>query len=183
VRELQAPSSLGPLLAGVRAELLASGREVPLLVKIAPDLSDEEIDAIAELALSAGLDGIVAVNTTVDRRALMSAGDAAALPEGGISGAPLKRRALEVLERLHRAVGDQLVLISVGGIETPQDVWERVVAGATLVQAYTGFVYGGPGWPRRLNRALAARVRDSGRSSIQELIGTGKPTGPVEAVR
>ena len=89
----------------------------------------------------------VAVNTTVDREALTIA-DAASLPEGGISGAPLKRRALEVLERLHQAVGDQLVLISVGGIETPEDVWERVLAGATLVQAYTGFVYGGPGWPR-----------------------------------
>ena len=155
---------------------------MPLLVKIAPDLSDEQVDAIAELALSAGLDGIVAVNTTVDREALTIA-DAASLPEGGISGAPLKRRALEVLERLHQAVGDQLVLISVGGIETPEDVWERVLAGATLVQAYTGFVYGGPGWPRRVNRALAARVRDSGRSSIQELIGTGKPSGRVEAVR
>jgi len=97
---------------------------------------------------------------------------AAGFDGGGVSGPPLRRRALAVLRRLHERVGDRLVLVSVGGIETPADAWERILAGATLVQAYTGFVYGGPGWPRRVNRELARRVRQAGARSIQELVGT-----------
>jgi dihydroorotate dehydrogenase len=80
-------------------------------------------------------------------------------PEGGISGAPLKARSLAVLERLHARAGGRLVLVSVGGVESADDVWQRLRAGATLVQAYTGFVYGGPAWPRRVNRELARRMK------------------------
>jgi dihydroorotate dehydrogenase len=174
VREMQAVDLLGALVSDVRSELEASGTEVPLLIKIGPDLSDEELDAVAELAVTLGLDGIVAVNTTVDRSGLVASRDAAASVDGGgVSGAPLKTRALEVLKRLYARVGDDLVLISVGGIETPDDAWERILAGATLVQAYTGFIYGGPAWPRRMNAALARRVHEAGRSSIQELVGAG----------
>jgi dihydroorotate dehydrogenase len=97
----------------------------------------------------------------------------ATIEGGGVSGAPLKARALEVLRRLHARAGHDLVLISVGGVETPEDAWQRILAGATLVQAYTGFVYGGPAWPRRMNRGLARRVRDAGKSSVQELVGAG----------
>jgi dihydroorotate dehydrogenase len=171
LREMQTVELLRPLLLEVRRELAACSIEVPLLVKIAPDTSDEQVDAIADLALELSLDGIVAVNTTEDRGVLSAPETVAKVAGGGISGLPLEKRAVEVLERLHRRVGDGLVLVSVGGIWTPEDAWERIVAGATLVQAYTGFVYGGPGWPSRINRSLAQRVRASGASSIQALVG------------
>ena len=148
---------------------------MPLLVKIAPDLSDEDVDAIADLALRERLDGLIATNTTIHRGSLRdpAAGDVPA--EGGISGAPLKPRALAVLRRLRARTGGKLTLISVGGIETADDAWERIRAGATLVQAYTGFVYGGPLWPRRVNRGLARRVREAGMAHVSEAVGTGVP--------
>lgn len=178
LRAMQSVERLRPLVAEVREALLVAGAGVPLLVKISPDADDREVDAIAELALSLSLDGVVAVNTTVDRAGLAgSYPRIAAVEGGGVSGAPLKPRALEVLERLHDKLGGRVVLISVGGIGTPEDVWQRVLAGATLVQVYTGFVYGGPMWPSRVNRALARRVRAAGKSSVQELVGTGRP-GP-----
>lgn len=165
LRQMQAVEPLRALVADVRDELAA---HVPLLLKIAPDLSDQEVDAIAELAIELELDGIVATNTTVAREGLVS-DPAVWSADGGISGAPLKARSLEVLERLRARVGDRLVLVSVGGIETADDVWRRLAAGATLVQAYTGFVYGGPLWPARINRELARRLRDSQYSSLAEL--------------
>jgi dihydroorotate dehydrogenase len=172
LRDLQAVSSLRPLLAAVREALDAAGhpgRRVPLLVKIAPDLADGDVDAIADLALEVGLDGIIATNTTISRAGLASdPADVAAAGEGGLSGAPLRPRALEVLRRLHDRAGDRLVLIAAGGIETADDAWERIAAGATLVQAYTGFIYGGPLWPRRLQQGLARRARAAGLSSITQ---------------
>jgi dihydroorotate dehydrogenase len=95
----------------------------------------------------------------------------AALGGGGVSGAPLQARALQVLRRVRRITGDSLVLVSVGGVQSAEDVWERIRAGASLVQAYTALVYEGPAWPRRVNRELAQRVREAGAESIQELIG------------
>lgn len=171
LRDLEAVSLLEPIVLAARQHV----GDRPLLVKISPDLADEDIDAVADLALRLQLAGIIASNTTVDRSVLsaVAAEQAAGFDGGGVSGPPLRRRSLEVLRRLHDRVGDQLVLISVGGIETPADVWERVLAGATLVQAYTGFVYGGPAWPRRINRNLARRVRKAGATSIQELVGSG----------
>jgi dihydroorotate dehydrogenase len=174
LRQLQDVDALGPLIADVRRELEALGVDVPLLIKIGPDSDDAHIDALAELAIGLALDGIIAVNTTEERGELSATYASIAKVEGGgVSGAPLKTRALEVLERLYAKVGKSLVLISVGGVGSPEDAWQRVLAGATLVQAYTGFVYGGPAWPSHMNRALAQRVRDSGKSSIQELTGTG----------
>jgi dihydroorotate dehydrogenase len=159
LRSMQSVDELRGLVDAVRDELHESGHSPPLLVKIAPDLTDSEVDAIADYAVDAKLDGIVAVNTTIDSAVLeRSSADERAAVYGGISGAPLKRRAVEVLRRLRARAGDDLVLISVGGIETADDAWERIEAGATLVQAYTGFVYGGPLWPRRINRQLAQRV-------------------------
>ncbi len=173
LREMQAVELLRPLITTVRSALAASGVEVPLLIKIGPDLSGDQLDAVADLAVSLELSGIVAVNTTVDRSGLLAPADIpVSIDGGGVSGAPLKARALEVLERLHARVGERLVLISVGGIETPEDAWLRILAGATLVQAYTGFVYGGPAWPAQMNRELARRVRAGGGSSVQELVGT-----------
>ena len=194
LRDLQAVSSLRPLLAAVRAALddvargaarkpddVADGtagkpgstRRVPLLVKIAPDLADSDIDAIADLAAELGLDGIIATNTTIGRPGLTSdPAQVAAAGPGGLSGAPLRPRALEVLRRLHARAGDHLVLVAAGGIETADDAWERIAAGATLVQAYTGFIYGGPRWPRRVQDGLARRARAAGLASISEARGT-----------
>ena len=163
LRNLQAADRLKPLLTGVQGVLNGT----PLLVKIAPDLPDEDVDAIADLAVSLGLDGIIATNTTVSRDGLKSAAaEVAAAGAGGLSGPPLRDRSLAVLRRLRSraarnagAGADRLVLIAAGGIETADDAWERLAAGATLVQAYTGFVYGGPLWPRRINAALARRLR------------------------
>jgi dihydroorotate dehydrogenase len=162
LRDLQAAERLRPVLVAVRAALDASAgsRRVPLLVKIAPDLADADVDAVADLALELGLDGIVATNTTVSREGLASpSSQVAAAGAGGLSGPPLRTRALEVLVRLRARAGDRLVLVAVGGIETPDDAWERLRAGATLVQAYTGFIYGGPLWPRRMHAGLARLSR------------------------
>jgi dihydroorotate dehydrogenase len=161
LRDLQSADKLRPLLAAVRAALdqASPRRRVPLLVKIAPDLADADIDAVGELALELGLDGIIATNTTISRDGL---GDSAAVADagpGGLSGAPLKERSLSVLRRLHARTGDRLVLIAAGGIETADDARARLEAGATLLQAYTAFIYEGPGWPGRVQRGLAARIR------------------------
>ncbi|HWO26170.1 MAG TPA: quinone-dependent dihydroorotate dehydrogenase [Kofleriaceae bacterium] len=174
LRDLQAVGKLRPLLAAVRAacDLASPERRVPLLVKIAPDLADEDVDAVADLALELGLDGIIATNTTISRAGLATPADAVtALGAGGLSGAPLKARSLAVLRRLRARTGARVTLISVGGIETAEDAWQRLRAGATLVQGYTGFIYGGPGWPRRLHRELAARVRAAQLPSIEQAIG------------
>jgi dihydroorotate dehydrogenase len=159
LRDLQAVTRLRPLLRAVReAADRAAPRRVPLLVKIAPDLAEDDIDAVADLAVELGLDGIIATNTTIARDGLVS--DPALTQEaGGLSGAPLKQRSLDVLKRLSGRVGDRLVLISVGGIESTDDAWARLRGGATLVQGYTGLIYGGPLWPYRIHRDLAVRLR------------------------
>ena len=172
LRDLQAADRLRPVLVAVRAALdgASGGRRVPLLVKIAPDLADADVDAVADLALELGLDGIIATNTTTSRAGLASpAAEVAAAGAGGLSGPPLRARALAVLTRLRARAGDRLVLIAAGGIETPDDAWERLRAGATLVQAYTGFVYGGPLWPRRMHAGLARRARAAGLSSLRDI--------------
>jgi dihydroorotate dehydrogenase len=169
LRDLQAAGRLRPVLVAVREALDAAvpGRRVPLLVKIAPDLADTDVDAVADLALELGLDGIIATNTTISRAGLASPpSEVAAAGAGGLSGPPLRDRALAVLVRLRARTGDRLVLIAAGGIETPDDAWARLRAGATLVQAYTGFIYGGPLWPRRMHAGLARRARRSRRETV-----------------
>jgi dihydroorotate dehydrogenase len=150
LRNLQAVDKLRPILVGVRAALDGASprRRVPLLVKIAPDL-----------ALDLGLDGIIATNTTISREGLHDSAAVADAGPGGMSGAPLKQRALEVLTRLHDRCGKRLTLIAAGGITTPADAEARLAAGATLLQAYTAFIYEGPIWPSRLQHGLAARLR------------------------
>jgi dihydroorotate dehydrogenase len=152
LRGLQAVDTLRPLLTAVRD---AAGR-TPLLVKIAPDLPDDEIEAISRLAVGLGLAGLIATNTTISREGLITdAAVVATAGEGGLSGAPLKRRALEVLRVVRAAVPAEFVVISAGGVETADDVRERLDAGATLVQGYTAFLYRGPLWGRQLNRGLS----------------------------
>ena len=175
LRDLQAVATLRPLLIGVRATLdRSASKRVPLLVKIAPDLADQDVDAIADLAVELGLDGIIATNTTISRDGLITRG-AADLGPGGLSGAPLKQRSLQVLARLRARVGADLLLVAVGGIETAEDAWQRIQAGATLVQAYTGFIYGGPLWPHHIHRDLARLTRAAGYTSITQAVGSAAP--------
>jgi len=158
LRSLQSVERLGPLLDAVRAEAdRATGdRRVPLLVKIAPDLADDDVLAVADLALELSLDGIVATNTTISREGLASDPAAvAAIGAGGLSGRPLTARAEAVMRLLRERVGPDLCLIGVGGIGTVQDARGRLAAGATLLQAYSAFVYEGPFWPRRILRGTA----------------------------
>jgi dihydroorotate dehydrogenase len=166
LRDLQAVDSLRPILAAVRAQTTA-----PVLVKIAPDLEDGDIDQIADLAVELGLAGIVATNTTVSRAKLHTPG-ATELGAGGVSGPPVAQRSAEVLRRLYRRVGDRLVLVSVGGIETADDAWERITAGASLLQGYTGFIYGGGLWAKHIHDGLARRLHDGGFASLAEAVGS-----------
>ncbi|GAA2418602.1 quinone-dependent dihydroorotate dehydrogenase [Streptomyces glaucosporus] len=176
LRNLQATEHLRPLLTAVRAAAddAAPGRRVPLLVKIAPDLADEDVDAVADLAVELGLDGIIATNTTIARDGLGLTSDRAeieAIGAGGLSGEPLKDRSLAVLRRLYARVGDRVTLVGVGGVRTADDVWERILAGATLVQGYSAFVYEGPAWCRRVHRGLAARLAASPYATLADAVG------------
>lgn len=166
LRDLQAVESLQPILAAVLAETAT-----PVLVKIAPDLSDADVDAVADLAVETGLAGIVATNTTVSRSGLRTPG-VDGLGPGGISDAPVATRSTEVLRRLHARVGGRQALISVGGIETAEDAWGRITAGASLLQGYTGFVYGGGLWAKHIHDGLAERLHAGGFSSLSDAVGS-----------
>lgn len=156
LRNLQAVEKLAPLLGHVRRtadEVTAAS--LPLLVKIAPDLSDEDVLAVADMALDLGLAGIIATNTTISRDGLRTpAAQVEEIGAGGLSGAPLTERSTEVLRLLRGRVGPALTLIGVGGIGTPEQARARVAAGADLVQAYSALIYGGPMWPRRILKGL-----------------------------
>ncbi len=148
LRDLQATKSLRPILEATRAAAdAATERHVPLLVKIAPDLADADVDAVADLATELRLDGVVAANTTVKHNR----------GPGGLSGPPVRERALEVVARLRARMGPEACIVGVGGIETVDDAQEMLAAGATLLQGYTAIVYRGPAWPARLNAALTRR--------------------------
>ena len=158
LRSLQSVERLGPLLTAVRVEAdrVVTQRRVPLLVKIAPDLADEDVLAVADLALGLGLDGIIATNTTISRDGLVSsAADIERVGAGGLSGRPLTSRAEAVVRLLRDRVGPDLTLIGVGGITGVEDARARLAAGATLLQGYSAFVYEGPLWPRRILRGVA----------------------------
>lgn len=172
LRNLQAVEKLTPLLIAVRAALDAANpsSRVPLLVKIAPDLADADVDAVADMVLSLELDGIIATNTTISREGLQTPAEQVALiGAGGLSGPPVKERALSVLRRLHARTRGRTVLIAAGGIETADDVLQRLKAGATLVQIYTSFIYSGPLLPYRLNRDLQAAMARQGVTSVAAL--------------
>ncbi|KQO65069.1 quinone-dependent dihydroorotate dehydrogenase [Curtobacterium sp. Leaf261] len=156
LRGLQEIDQLRPLLRGVRQ---AAGR-VPVLVKIAPDLTDDQIDAIAGLAVELELAGVIATNTTIERSGLTtSASEVEAMGAGGLSGAPVGERSLAVLRRVRRTVPTAMCVIAVGGVTTEADVEARIAAGATLVQGYTAFLYEGPTWAMRINRLRKRRLR------------------------
>lgn len=146
LRDLQSVDALRPILTEVRetADGVTGAKHIPLLVKIAPDLAGADIDAVADLVLELGLDGVVAVNTTINHD----------LGPGGLSGPPELERGLEIVAQLRARMGEEPTIIGVGGITTAADGERYLAAGATLIQGYTGFIYEGPFWATRINRAL-----------------------------
>jgi dihydroorotate dehydrogenase len=156
LRDLQSSEKLDELLGALMAKRAAlaakSGKVKPLLVKVAPDLDDEQIEAIAALALKHSVDGLIATNTTIGREEI--AGHRHAGEMGGLSGRPLFARSTEVLRKLHAALGGKVALIGVGGILDGADAHAKVAAGASLVQVYTGFIYRGPELIAQARRAL-----------------------------
>jgi dihydroorotate dehydrogenase len=175
LRDLQSEAALRPLLEGVRACVDRAAGHAPLLLKIAPDLSDAGVDAAVDVALGAGCDGIIATNTTITRDGLETPlARVAAIGAGGLSGQPVRARATRVLARVARrvrAAPRQIPVIGVGGVDSVDAAWEKITHGATLVQIYSALIYEGPGLVATINRGLAARLGQLGLRSISEAIG------------
>ena len=151
----------------------------PLLVKIAPDLSNEAIDEIARVAMENGIDGIIAINTSLDRFDLknlkIKTGNTLGQENGGLSGLPLQKRGLEVIRRLRRSTDNDLPLIGVGGIHSARAAWERITAGASLVQIYTGWIFEGPNLVPEILDGLILQMERHGFRNIKEAIGSEEP--------
>lgn len=155
LRELQEKEPLKRLLLAVQELNQAKSNPKPLLLKIAPDLTDGQLDDIVEIVNETQLDGLVATNTTISRADLVTpTSDVEAIGNGGLSGKPLTQRADEVIRYLRKKAGPDLPIIGVGGIMTPEDAAARLAAGANLIQVYTGFVYAGPDFPRKICKHL-----------------------------
>ena len=165
LRQLQAGAAARGLLRAVTAERDALTPRLPLLVKIAPDLSESEIDAILEAVLATGVDGVIATNTTTSREAVPEARD---LP-GGVSGAPVRARSTEVVRYLARRTEGRLPIVGVGGIHGAAEAVEKLQAGAWLVQVYTGLVYTGPGLIRDINLGLLRACQAAGAAKVSAL--------------
>lgn len=177
LRELQRAEVLEDLLVALQKrnrELAQSQtkKPKPLLLKIAPDLSESEMEAIIEAARRADISGLIATNTTISRDGLRTAPDqVAACGEGGLSGGPLGDRSNRVISFIYRRTKGKLPIIGVGGIFSAADAWEKIAAGASLIQLYTGFIYEGPGIARRINDGLSEILRREGFNTIDEAVG------------
>ncbi len=172
LRSLQSVDALVPITRAVRS---AAGDLPPaILVKLAPDLADEDLDAVADMAVAEGLAGIVATNTTMARTGLASPHQViSTVGAGGLSGAPLRERSTAVIARIRRRVGNALTILGAGGVSTPEHAWDKLRAGASLVQVYTGFVYKGPTLPRDLTEGIRVRLDAGGYTSVAEVVGSG----------
>lgn len=160
LRGLQELESLRPLLAAVAAQ----SANTPLLVKIAPDLSNDEIKAIAALVVELDLAGMVLTNTTISRDGLKTDPSyVAEIGAGGLSGSPLRERTLELVSFVRSLLPERFTIVAVGGVTTGKDVKALLDAGAQLVQGYTGFIYQGPFWARQINRELSRLIQDADR--------------------
>jgi len=171
LRDLQRPENLYELISALQQRNRLLGA-VPLLVKVAPDLSGEAIDSIVEACVANEVDGMIATNTTVARTGLRTAG-IDRFGAGGLSGAPLFKRSNEVVSAIYKATKGKLPIIGVGGIFSASDAFEKIAAGASLVQVYTGFVYRGPGFARELSDGLDLLLRERGFSNLDEAVGSG----------
>lgn len=176
LRALQTESALTALLAAIKQEqaLLTrtQGRHVPIALKIAPDLDDNGIDAIADLLLAHRLDAVIATNTTVTRPGLEQA--RFAQETGGLSGAPLRPLSTQIIRRLYTRLQGRIPIIGVGGIATADDAWEKLVAGADLVQLYTALIYKGPAIVGKLVRGLAEKLSLYGASNLTEAVKSAR---------
>ena len=166
LRNLQTGGELVELLAAVRD---ARSPGIPVFLKVAPDLESGDHERIVRAAIDSGIDALIASNTTLSRPALKSPH---ADEAGGLSGRPLKQLALEQLKKFRSASGGQIPLIAAGGIENADDAWERIRAGASLVQLYSAMVYEGPGLARRIAKGLGSRLKREGMSNIAEAVGS-----------
>lgn len=173
LRKLQQAENLEALLGALQKRNHEMGRK-PLLLKIAPDLAEGEIEAIVAICAAYKIDAIIATNTTINRDKLSTpAEELAAIGQGGLSGRPLAARSNDVISTIYRKSGGKLPIIGVGGIFTAEDAFRKIAAGACLLQAYTGFVYEGPGFARDINRGLAALLKSKGFASLDEAVGSG----------
>ena len=169
LRDLQGRAALTALLAGVMETNRALAKPLPIFLKIAPDLSDDDLSEIAETAMAAGLAGIVATNTTLDRQGLKSASRD---EKGGLSGAPLFEKSTRVLARLSQLTDGKLPLIGVGGISTEEQAYAKIRAGALAVQFYTALVYDGLSLASRMAQGLDALLARDGYSNVSAAVGT-----------
>lgn len=172
LRELQQSQQLTSLLSALQQRNRELQQPLPLLVKLSPDLERSELETIVEVVERLGIDGIIATNTTVSRDNLRTdAQRVAACGEGGLSGKPIKTRSTKMIADLYQLTGGRIPLIGVGGIFTAEDAWEKITAGASLVQLYTGFIYQGPNIAREINEGLATILAREGFKSISDAVG------------
>ena len=167
---MQGRAALKGLLDGVMATRADLARPIPIFLKIAPDLEDDALAEIAEVAQATGIAGIIATNTTLAREGLASQHRGEA---GGLSGAPLFARSTQVLARLYQLTGGTMPLIGVGGVASAEQAWEKLRAGASAVQLYSGLVYGGISLAARIARGLEARARAEWVAKLSEITGSG----------
>lgn len=145
----------------------------PVLLKIAPDLSLRQLADVADVAQDQGIDGIIATNTTISREYLRtSAQTIQEIGNGGLSGRPLHQKSLEIVKALYQQLQGRIPIIGVGGITSGTDAWNMITAGANLIQLYTGFIYGGPGFIGQINRDLVTRLEAAGAANISEMVGS-----------
>jgi len=177
LRTLQNREPLIELLGSLQSlnSNLASDHEIapkPVLLKIAPDVSEEQLDDIVSILKEVKLDGIIATNTTISREGLSTPSEKIeTIGNGGLSGLPLTIRSRRVVANLYSQLKGEIPIIGVGGISNGEDAWQMILAGANLVQVYTGFIYGGPGFVRDINRHIAVKLKQHGLSSVSEAVG------------
>lgn len=178
LRELQRPEMLTNLIERLQEQNVELACKYglhgprPLLLKIAPDLSEAEIESIVDVAVSNNIAGIIATNTSIGRDGLQTPrAELDACGEGGLSGAPLRRRSDQVIALIYRLTRGALPIIGVGGVFTAKDAWEKICAGASLIQLYTGFIYEGPNVARQINEGLAETLKREGFDSLDEAVG------------
>lgn len=171
LRQLQSSENLESLIRALQERNTQLGRK-PLLVKVAPDLDEPAIESIVDVSDRLEVSGIIATNTTVTREGLKTRSPDR-FGEGGLSGRPLFKRSNQVIEQIYRYSNGGLPIIGVGGIFSADDAFEKITRGASLIQAYTGFIYSGPSFPTDILRGLAKIVRAKGFSSLDEAVGAG----------
>jgi dihydroorotate dehydrogenase len=178
LRELQQSEQLSSLLSALQEfnrvlqEVYQRPRAMPLLVKLSPDLSQEQLELIVDVLLRLQVDGIIATNTTISRDDLSTdVSKVAACGEGGLSGEPLKKKSTRMVADLYKLTKGRVPIIGVGGIFTAEDAWEKIAAGASLVQLYTGFIYRGPGIAREINEGLERLLTREGFSNLDAAVG------------